>query len=55
MLKDGLALSNAVVEKAAYIYRKIQQRGLIRGRTISGIMAAVIDAACREIGIPNDR
>jgi transcription initiation factor TFIIB len=34
MLKDKLALSNAVVEKAAYIYRKIQERGLVRGRTI---------------------
>jgi transcription initiation factor TFIIB len=52
MLKDKLALSNAVVEKAPYIYRKIQERGLIRGRTISGIMAAAIYAACREIGTP---
>ena len=36
----------------AYIYRKIQDRGLIRGRTISGIMAAAVYAACREIGTP---
>jgi transcription initiation factor TFIIB len=52
MLKDKLALSNAVVEKAAYIYRKVQERGLIRGRTISGIMAAAVYTACREIGTP---
>jgi transcription initiation factor TFIIB len=52
VLKDKLALSNAVVEKAAYIYRKVQDRGLIRGRTISGIMAAAVYAACREIGTP---
>ena len=52
MLKDKLALSNAVVEKAAYIYRRVQDRGLIRGRTISGIMAAAVYAACREIGTP---
>jgi transcription initiation factor TFIIB len=52
MIRDRLALSEAVVEKAAYIYRKIQDRGLIRGRTISGIMAATIYAACREIGTP---
>ena len=52
MLKDKLALSNAVVEKAAYIYRKIQQMGLVRGRTISGVMAAAVYAACREIGTP---
>jgi transcription initiation factor TFIIB len=50
MIRDRLALSEAVVEKAAYIYRKVQDRGLIRGRTISGIMAAAIYAACREIG-----
>src|SRR5919199_6131148 len=52
MLKDKLALSNAVVEKAAHIYRKIQERGLVRGRTITGIMAAAVYIACREIGTP---
>jgi transcription initiation factor TFIIB len=52
ILKDKLALSDAVVEKAAYIYRKLQIRGLVRGRTISGIMAAAIYAGCREIGTP---
>jgi transcription initiation factor TFIIIB Brf1 subunit/transcription initiation factor TFIIB len=30
--------------------RKIRERGLIRERTIFGIMAAAIYAACREIG-----
>ena len=39
VLKDKLALSDAVVEKIAYIYRKVQHRGLIRGRTISGLIA----------------
>ena len=39
ILKDKLALSDAVVEKTAYIYRKAQSRGLVRGRTTSGIMA----------------
>jgi transcription initiation factor TFIIB len=52
IIRDRLALSEAVVEKAAYIYRRVQDRGLIRGRTISGIMAAAIYAACREIGTP---
>jgi transcription initiation factor TFIIB len=50
ILKDKLALSDAVVEKAAYIYRKVEDRGLVRGRTISGIMAAAIYAAGREVG-----
>jgi transcription initiation factor TFIIB len=52
MIKDKLALSDAVVEKAAYIYRKIQQRGLVRGRTISGIVSSAVYIACREIGTP---
>jgi transcription initiation factor TFIIB len=52
VLKDKLALSDAVVEKIAYIYRKVQHRGLIRGRTISGSIAAAIYAGCREMETP---
>lgn len=52
IVKDKLGLPEAVVEKTAYIYRKAQERMLIRGRTISGILAAVIYIACRELGIP---
>jgi transcription initiation factor TFIIB len=33
VFKDKLVLSDAVVEKSAYIYRKAQERGLVRGRT----------------------
>src|SRR5919201_6698591 len=51
ILKDKLGLSDSVVEKAAYIYRKAQERQLVRGRTISGILAAAIYIACREMGI----
>jgi transcription initiation factor TFIIB len=51
ILKDRLGLSDSIVEKAAYIYRKAQERGLIRGRTISGVLAAAIYIACREMGI----
>ena len=50
-LKDKLALSDAIVEKTAYIYRKAQERGLVRGRTIPAVMAAAIYIACREMGI----
>ena len=52
VLKDKLALSDAVVEKIAYIYRKVQHRGLVRGRTISGLIAAAIYAGCREMETP---
>ena len=37
-LKDKLGLSEAVIEKTAYIYRKAQERGLVRGRTISATL-----------------
>jgi transcription initiation factor TFIIB len=49
-LKDKLGLSDAIIEKTAYIYRKAQERGLVRGRTISSVLAAAIYISCREIG-----
>jgi transcription initiation factor TFIIB len=48
-LKDKLGLSDAVIEKTAYIYRKAQDKRLTRGRTISSILAASIYMACREM------
>src|ERR687887_451149 len=50
-LKDKLGLPDAIVEKTAYIYRKAQERGLVRGRTIPAVLAAAIYIACREMGI----
>src|ERR671919_165124 len=50
-LRDKLALPDSVVEKTAYIYRKAQERGLVRGRTVSAMLAAAIYIACREIGV----
>jgi transcription initiation factor TFIIIB Brf1 subunit/transcription initiation factor TFIIB len=47
-LKDKLNLPDSVIDKTAYIYRKVQQRGLIRGRTIDAILAACVGIACRE-------
>ena len=47
-LKDKLALSDAVIEKAAYIYRKALDKGLVRGRSISALMASALFAACRD-------
>jgi transcription initiation factor TFIIB len=49
ILKDKLALPDAVVEKSAYIYRKAKSNGLTRGRTISGLVAASVYTACREM------
>jgi transcription initiation factor TFIIB len=52
MLKDKLALPDALVEKAAYTYRKAKSSGLTRGRTISGLVAACVYATCREMNTP---
>jgi transcription initiation factor TFIIB len=52
IVKDKLALPDAVVEKSAYIYRKAKSNGLTRGRTISGLVAACVYAACREMNTP---
>jgi transcription initiation factor TFIIB len=49
-LQDSLVLSDAIVEKAAYIYRKAAKRKLIRGRSIISMLVASIYLACRELG-----
>jgi transcription initiation factor TFIIB len=52
LLKDKLSLPDASVHKAAYIYRKVQEKGLGRRRPIHTVLAAVIYIACREMEIP---
>jgi len=51
-LRDKLALGEAVVEKGAYIYRKAMEKKLVRGRSIHGLVAACLYAACRTTGTP---
>jgi transcription initiation factor TFIIB len=51
-LKEKLGLSDTIVEKAAYTYRKVQERGLIKGRTIDSMLAAAVYSACREMETP---
>ena len=51
-LKDKLALTDAVVEKAAYIYRKAMEKKLVRGRSIQGLVAACLYASCRNTETP---
>ena len=51
-LKTKLALSDTVIEKTAYIYRKALDKGLIRGRSIPGLIAASLYAACRNTETP---
>ena len=51
-LKDKLALSEAVITNAAYIYRKAMEKKLVKGRTIHGLVAACMYAACRNAETP---
>lgn len=51
-LADKLNLSGVVVERAAYIYRKALEKGLVRGRSISALIAAALYAACRDTETP---
>jgi transcription initiation factor TFIIB len=50
-LRSIIQLSDAIVEKTAYIYRRAQERGLVRGRTMRAILGAAIYIVQREMGI----
>ena len=52
MLRDKLRLSDSLLEEIAYLYRKVEERGLIRGRTISGMLVACVYVTCRRSGHP---
>ena len=51
-LKDKLSLTDAVIEKAAYIYRKAIEKKQVKGRSIQGLVAACVYAACRDTETP---
>ncbi|QLH05967.1 transcription initiation factor IIB [Nitrosopumilus ureiphilus] len=51
-MKEKLSLPDAIAEKASYIYRKALEKKLVRGRSISSLIAACLYAACRESETP---
>jgi transcription initiation factor TFIIB len=51
-LSDKLYITQPIKEKAAVIYRKALDKGLVRGRSIAAIAAASLYAACRGSGTP---
>jgi transcription initiation factor TFIIB len=51
-MSSALSLPRNVRETAAMIYRKAVRKKLIRGRTIEGVTAAVLYAACRQCNVP---
>ena len=51
-MASGLSLPRTVRETAAMIYRKAALKKLVRGRSIDGIAAASLYAACRQCHVP---
>lgn len=47
-----LGLPRNVRETAAMVYRRAVEKGLIRGRSIEGVAAAALYAACRQCKVP---
>jgi len=47
-MKAKLALTDPVIQKAAYIYRKAIEKKLVKGRSIHGLVAACVYASCRN-------
>jgi len=51
-LSDKVYIPAPIKEKAAVVYRKALDRGLVRGRSIAAIAAAALYAACRTSETP---
>jgi transcription initiation factor TFIIB len=51
-MASALGLPKSVREIAAVVYRKAVDKNLIRGRSIEGVVAAALYAACRQAGVP---
>lgn len=51
-IQSKLEISDAVVERAAYLYRKALAKNIIRGRTIKGMILSALCIACRESNVP---
>ena len=51
-LASGLGLPKNLRETAAMIYRNAVNKNLIRGRSIEGVVASSIYAACRQCDVP---
>lgn len=50
-LKEKLSLSDNLVERTAYLYRKSASSGLIQGRSIKSMVGACVYVACREMDV----
>jgi transcription initiation factor TFIIB len=51
-IQSKLDLSDGIIERAAYLYRKALTKKITRGRTISGMILSALYVACRESNVP---
>jgi transcription initiation factor TFIIB len=51
-IASGMSLPRRVRETSAMIYRKAALKNLVRGRSIEGVVAASLYAACRQCHVP---
>src|SRR5918999_498990 len=51
-IKDKLSLSDTLIEKAAYNYRKALDKRIIKGRSIRALIVAAVYASCRDLSVP---
>ena len=52
LIRDKSGLQGRLVEEAAYYYRKVEDKGLVVGRSIAGVSAACVYLAAREAKLP---
>ena len=52
VLKNSLGLSQKIIDKAKYVIRHANEKGLVRGRAHTTIVAAAVYIACRETEAP---
>ncbi len=51
-ISSSMTLPRDIRETSAVLYRKVLEKDLVRGRSIQGVAAATIYAACRQLKIP---
>ena len=52
ILKNGLDLSDGIIDEAKLVIRNASEKGLVRGRSHTTVVAAAVYIACREAEAP---
>jgi len=52
LIRDNSGLQGRLVEEAAFYYRKVEEKGLVVGRSIAGVAAACVYLTAHEAKLP---